>query len=527
MSFRKVCGTAITLGSMLGACQIIPEESSLSQCGAAEQAPERLLLQQVSADGITLKWRGAADAVCVGASADALDTYVAATQEGDYKIARISGLNPDHRYFYSIGAASRAPTGQFFQTAPPKGNTAKDGAIRMWLLGDSGTASDTRNGKNKYAGQAQAVKEAFFRYNREQADNQPIDLMILLGDNAYTAGTDQQWQAGFFDVYPEMLSSVPVYPTIGNHEMGYALVDYCGWYDLPVCAEGPLFHYHGGISQSADPDSFDGDMDGKPDQTGPPYLEIFSLPTRGEVGGVASGTEQYYSVDYGNVHLVSLDSQLTPYDEGQLQAMRDWLVDDLRSNQQDWTVVIFHHPPYSRGMNHDSDYEGAQVSMRETFAPVFESHGVDVIYSGHAHSYERSWYLTGHHGSAASFDPGKHTELNANGDPALGQTDSPYQQISRSSGVDDKAVYTVSGSAGKVTTIKGLAPCKAGQFAGCNTGTWLQHPAHRTFDSSLDGYEPNGIARLGSVVLDITADRLVSRFVDVEGSVLDYFVIEK
>ena len=48
-----------------------------------------------------------------------------------------------------------------------------------------------------------------------------------------------------------------------------------------------------------------------------PYLNIFSLPAAGESGGVASGTEQYYSVNYGNVHVVSLDSQLSARDPDQ------------------------------------------------------------------------------------------------------------------------------------------------------------------------------------------------------------------
>ena len=47
--------------------------------------------------------------------------------------------------------------------------------------------------------------------------------------------------------------------------------------------------------------------------TGPinahPYHTMFSLPTAGEAGGVASGTENYYSFNYGNVHFISLDSQ--------------------------------------------------------------------------------------------------------------------------------------------------------------------------------------------------------------------------
>ena len=35
--------------------------------------------------------------------------------------------------------------------------------------------------------------------------------------------------------------------------------------------------------------------------------------------------------------------------------MMDWLLADLGSNSRDWTVVIFHHPPYTKGANHDSD----------------------------------------------------------------------------------------------------------------------------------------------------------------------------
>ena len=44
-----------------------------------------------------------------------------------------------------------------------------------------------------------------------------------------------------------------------------------------------------------------------PTETGP-YFDIFSLPTKAEAGGLASGTEAYYSFDYGNIHFVVLDS---------------------------------------------------------------------------------------------------------------------------------------------------------------------------------------------------------------------------
>lgn len=526
MLSRRSIAALVVMGLSSG-CQVGMPTHPGTACDGQEIESERLLLLQPLADGIMVKWRGEAEALCVGSDPANLDLKFSATSEGGYKVARVTGLAADSRYHYSVGAARQSRPDQTFQTAPEVGTVPSDGHTQLWLLGDSGTASDIKDGKAKYPTQAAAVRDGYFKYNRESAGGEPLDLLLLLGDNAYTAGTDKEWQKAFFDLYPQILSSTAVYPTIGNHEMGYALVDYCDWYDLPGCENGPKWHYHGGISASADPNSYDGNADGDPDNSGPPYLEIFTLPAQGEVGGVASGTEQYYSADYANIHLVSLDSQLTPYDEGQLLSMRDWLIDDLSANEQDWTVVIFHHPPYSRGMNHDSDFEAAQVTMRIMFGPIFEQHGVDVVYSGHAHSYERSWYLNGHHGPASSFDAAQHAEPGADGAAGLGQEGEPYRQTSPSSGIDDKAVYTVAGSAGKITTIKGQPPCRPGQFAGCNTGTWLQHPAHRTFDASIEGYEPHGVARLGSVVLDISKDRLVSRFIDVEGAVLDHFVIEK
>ena len=200
--------------------------------------------------------------------------------------------------------------------------------------------------------------------------------------------------------------------------------------------------------------------------------------------------------------------------------MRDWLVDDLSANESDWTIVIFHHPPYSKGSNHDSDREQNEIDMRVTFAPVFENYGVDVIYSGHSHSYERSWYLRGHYGMSDSFDVTRDALLDADGNPRLGQGSEPYPQ----GGAEGRAVYTVAGNAGKADKEK---LCPEGQVMGCTLPNWLQHPAHRTFSESAPGYQRNGIALKGSIVLDANKSSLTSRFVDEHGQVLDYFTIKR
>ena len=492
-------------------------------CAGTEQPTSRLFLQQVSAHGAIIKWRGEADTICLGQDMDYLAQPFAAIEEGGHKLAVVSGLQPDTTYFYSVGGAGTGTQSRQFHTAPAPGKVPADGNTHIWIIGDSGTQTEHFMGRSEHQGEAQQVKEGFLAYNATQANNEPLDLLLLLGDNAYLEGTDAQWQGAFFDIYPQLVARTPTWPTIGNHEMGMAPLDVCLLVQIPGCDKGPVIMPLGGLSESPDPASYDSNGDG-PDADGPPYLDIFTLPSRGEVGGVASGTEQYYSFNYGNVHVVSLDSQLSNRDPAQREAMRAWLVDDLSHNSQDWTIVIFHHPAYSKGENHDSDLEQAEIDMRATFAPVFDAHGVDVVYNGHAHSYERSWYLHGHYGPSSTFDARQHAELDALGNPALGQAGAPYQQLSPASGSDDKTVYTVAGNAGKADDEH---PCKPGQMFGCTLPDWLMHPAHRTFSATTPGARPHGLAVKGSVVLDISGNTLTSRFIDQHGEILDYFIITR
>ena len=253
-----------------------------------------------------------------------------------------------------------------------------------------------------------------------------------------------------------------------------------------------------------------------------PYLKVFTLPSNGEMGGVASGTEQYYSYDYGNIHIVSLDSQLSAMDDEQRETMKEWLIEDLSFNYGDWTFVFFHHPIFSTAANHDSVFEIREVYMRETFVPVFEEYGVDIVYSGHTHSYERSYYVTGHHGQSSTFDPQIHAELTDSGELATGNCGEAYDQINDESGLDDQVVYVVTGSAGKTSHGQEQKPCTKlppeswTDQLGCLSPDWLQHPVHQ-IDYDV----------LGSAVLDVTEHTLTHRFISEDGEVFDEFVIER
>ncbi|HMV71050.1 MAG TPA: metallophosphoesterase family protein [Pseudomonadales bacterium] len=497
--------------------------TACSGSGSGEQ-PARLFLQQVSDSGALVRWRGESRVLCFGTQPEQLSVRVDAHEESGHIEAALSGLQPDTVYYYALGNVGTAPATQHFRTAPKRGALPADGNTRILLLGDSGTAAaELDAGTAREDTTAMAVANGVRSFIAGQGGGEAIDLLLLLGDNAYLDGSDEQWEKAFFGIYPEMMRSVATWPTIGNHEMGQGRIDVCQFAPMPQCAAGPVYRAMGGTSESTDPASYDSDGNG-PDPGGMPYLSIFNLPTRAELGGVPSGTEQYYSFDHANIHVVSLDSQLSNRDPAQREAMRQWLVNDLEANDSDWTIVIFHHPPYSRGVHHDSDVEQAEIDMRQTFGPVFEAHGVDVVFSGHAHSYERSWYLHGHQGKSTSFDAARHAELNKAGEPAIGQNEESYRQISPGSGRDDKVVYTVAGNAGQADREN---PCQPGHHLMCTSEEWLTHPAHRRFETGLQGYRPHGIARTGAVVLDVDRNRLSSRFVDQHGEVLDWFVIER
>jgi hypothetical protein len=388
---------------------------------------------------VVVRWRTASarDAVVAyGPSPDQLGLIASSTENGTEHEVAITGLAPDTKYFYAFGDPASPLLGgdddHFVVTHPPAGT---DKATRIWVIGDSGTANSN----------AENVRDAYLGYTGSQA----TDLWLMLGDNAYNDGTDAEYQDAVFDMYPSLLRNAVVWPTLGNH---------------------------------------DGHSASSADESGP-YYDIFTLPTQGESGGVASGTEAYYAFDYGAIHFVCLDSYDSDRDTD--GAMLTWLENDLAATSQPWVIAFWHHPPYTKG-SHDSDGEGRLVDMRENALPIIESHGVDLVLSGHSHSYERSYYLNGHYDVSSTFND---STMKVDGGDGREDGDGAY---TRASGTTEGAVYIVAGSSGKTS------------------GGSLDHPA---MFISLD--------ELGSVVLDVQGTTMKANFIDDAGSIQDWFTIQK
>ncbi|MGH9406699.1 MAG: metallophosphoesterase family protein [Terriglobia bacterium] len=90
------------------------------------------------------------------------------------------------------------------------------------------------------------------------------------------------------------------------------------------------------------------------------------------------GGQRYYSFKRGNVTFFALDSN---YMDPQQIA---WLKRQLQSAGSGWKICFFHHPLYSNGRTH-----GPDMDLRHLLEPIFVQNGVNVVFSGHDHIYER------------------------------------------------------------------------------------------------------------------------------------------
>ena len=112
------------------------------------------------------------------------------------------------------------------------------------------------------------------------------------------------------------------------------------------------------------------------------YYTQFALPAM--PGLAADYTEHGWSLNVGNVHFVGLDSN----SEEACIDQASWLTSDLKKAQLDpdidWTVVQFHHAAYS------SSSHGSTKYVQKQWVPLFDKYGVDLVFNGHDHNYERS-----------------------------------------------------------------------------------------------------------------------------------------
>jgi len=412
-------------------------------------------LQAATPTSMTVRWRTNVfdrSRVKFGVKRDSLTWQMDDSTLVSEHIIKLAGLKPFTKYFYTIGNLAdttlQGDENNYFYTLPEKGS---EQLVRIAGFGDCGNNSINQR----------LVRDEMLKAIADK----PINAWLLMGDNAYSDGSDAEYQAKFFNLYKDsFLKSYPLFPSPGNHD----------YRDLK--------------SASAT------------DNNKIAYFQNFTMPTQGEAGGVPSGNQAYYSFNIGNVHFLSLDSY-GPDANGKFMYSQgeqvEWVKKDLAADQSKWVVAYWHHPPYTMG-SHNSDTEKDLVNIRENFIKVLEDEGVDLIICGHSHVYERTKLIKGHYGKEAEFDAKKH-ELNAS--TALyneSKNSAPYLKTKQN---NQGTVYVVSGSAGALGGHKPEYPHNAMYYSNNEVG--------------------------GAVMLEVEGNRLAMKWICSDGQIRDQFTMMK
>jgi predicted phosphodiesterase len=159
------------------------------------------------------------------------------------------------------------------------------------------------------------------------------DIVFHTGDLVGAGRNYGIWDTEFFEPAGALMLSTPVVPVLGNHEYGGA---------------GPLWFFY-----------------------------FFDRPLN----------EGWFAVSYGNVRFLGVDTNVD-YSPGSPQY--EWLVQELQSaayRDATWHIALFHHPPFTSTTGHPDD-----ATVQRHLVPLFEQYGVDAVFSGHNHIYERYLY---------------------------------------------------------------------------------------------------------------------------------------
>jgi acid phosphatase type 7 len=407
-------------------------------------------LQMGTSTSMMIRWRtdfSTATIVKYGTSLNSLNLSVSSSNQQTEHSTDLNNLTPNTKYFYSLETPSKVLQGgnsYFFITPPPINTTQK---IRVWANGDCGNGLERQY----------KVRDAFLK---TLGDNY-LNLWILLGDNTYLGSDDAAYEQGFFSVYAKdkFLRQSPLYPATGNHD------------------------YDGSDRVIENPKAA--------------YYSIFSLPTKGEAGGVPSGSKGYYSYNYGNIHFVALESEAIDKDNKKLYQnpnnQVDWLEKDLAANTQMWTVIYFHHPPFTKG-SHDSDIEADLIAIRQNIVPIIEKYKVDLVLNGHSHAYERSKPMRGHYGFSKDFDEKKSVAETSSGKWDNSANSCPYTK-------NQAPMYIVAGSAGAYGYARDGYPHKAMYYSYVEKG--------------------------GSLYFEVENNVLSAQFINEDALILDKFTMMK
>jgi acid phosphatase type 7 len=381
-------------------------------------------------------------------------------------VARLNDLPFDADVRYRVRHANAVIREGSFRT-----RASAEKPVRLVMVGDLANGRDHQN----------AIA---YRIGEEKPD-----FLVALGDIAYPGGRVSHYMNFFWktcnDVetpHPSrgapLMASLPVYPVLGNH-------DVLAKFPTIPDALGAYYFFH-------------------PPQNGPgagPWASPLGSDKAAVARFHAATRDSYpaidaYSFDYGPAHIVVLKSNMSGnVDQPKL---RQWVETDLKGSSARWKFVCYHNPAFSSSHQHYTEQ-----SVRG-WHPLFEACGVDMVFCGHVHNYQRT-------------RPVKFTLTAAKRDKR---------------GRLDGAFVLDSDFDGKTNTRpRGIVHIVAGGGGATLYGPGLEKTALTLKQEHGDNYT-DFTARMAAdrhsfVVVDLTPETFRLRAIDLHGQTFDQFAITK
>jgi len=315
------------------------------------------------------------------------------------------------------------------------------------------------------------------------------DFVMITGDIVYSRGRISEYREKYWTIYnsdePSPLSGAPLLRSIlfvaapGNHDIAIR--------DLDKYPDALAYYLY-----------WDQPRNGPLGTKGGPLVPLLSGRLANQQAFLAAAGESYprmanFSFDYGGAHWTVLDSN--PYVDWTNRDLRAWVQRDLAAARgAAWRFVAFHHPGFNSSKAHFNDQQ-----MR-LLADLFEAGGVDVVFAGHVHNYQRTLPLR--------FT----ADVWSDGRPVRDQDRVPGQWIldkhfdGQSHTHPEGVIYLVTGAG----------------------GNRLYNPEQQDDPNSWQSFTTKFISKVNSLTLaDVSGTTLTVRQVSDTGIELDRFVVTK
>lgn len=181
------------------------------------QVTRQPYLQELTPNSVVIRWQTGVLSVgklYFGTSLSSLtENIIESENEKIYHEIKVSSLQPQTKYYYSVTGSSKGSESQYFITAPNSG-TVKP--LRIWVISDFGQTSSSQN-KNRL--------ETVAQWKAFNNNSYYSDFILSLGDQTQDDAI-YQLQHNFFNQVENVVKMSPLFTVIGNHDYHDSIYNY-------------------------------------------------------------------------------------------------------------------------------------------------------------------------------------------------------------------------------------------------------------------------------------------------------------